>query len=179
MNEEWREVAGYVGLYEVSDVGRVRSLERLVKQKGRAPRLFPGIVLSQSNHSTGYKQLALSKEGVVTGYLAHRIVAAAFCDNPLGMNEVNHIDTNKANNAPANLEWCTHKQNQEHASKKGRMSTVRGSAKGASKLTEDQAIDIKIMLSSGFRVKDIHAKYPFISRTPIYEIKNGTSWAHV
>ena len=179
MQEQWLPVRDYNGLYEVSNLGMVRSLDRkIIKANGFSCQLS-GRILSQVNHSTGYLQVGLSKSGKCTGKLVHRLVADAFCKNPEGLDEVNHIDLSKRNNTPENLEWCTHKDNQAHAGRNGRMSTVRGEAKGASKLTDEQAADIKQMLKDGVRVMHIHKKYPFISRTPIYEIKSGASWSHV
>jgi len=179
MIEQWLPVAGYEGIYEVSSLGMVRSIDRVIIKNNGFRYAFKGRNIRQINHSTGYLQVNLSCKNVQTSKLVHRLVADAFCKRPCGLNEVNHIDLNKRNNTPANLEWCTHKENQSHAGRNGRMSTVRGERKGASKLTAEQAADIKRMLADGARVMHIHAKYPFISRTPIYEIKNGTSWAHI
>lgn len=179
MQEQWLAVREYEGLYEVSSNGRVRSLDRKITKANGFSYNLSGRILSQVNHSTGYLQVGLSKNGKCTSRLMHRLVADAFCKNPECLDEVNHIDLNKRNNCMENLEWCTHKDNQAHAGRNGRMSTVRGESKGASKLTAEQAADIKQMLKDGVRVMHIHQKYPFISRTPIYEIKSGASWSHV
>jgi hypothetical protein len=179
MLEKWLPVDGYAGLYEVSDIGNVRSVDRTVVKSNGFSYRFSGKLLRQVNHSAGYLQVNLSALNVQTGKLVHRLVAEAFCQKPDGLNEVNHIDLNKKNNNWSNLEWCSHKENQAHAGKNGRMSTVRGENKGAAKLTCEQAADIKRMLAAGVRIMRIHAKYPFISRTPIYEIKSGASWSHV
>lgn len=102
--EEWREVKGYEGLYEVSNYGNVRRVGRT--------RLFTGGV----NHR-GYKHVVLTKSGVKSTKLLHRLVAEAFVENPRKCPEVNHRDENKLNNHADNLEWCTHLENSNYGTR--------------------------------------------------------------
>lgn len=97
--EEWRDVAGYEGLYQVSSFGRIRSLARKK-------------VLPVHNTSNGYFQVHLYREGKAKYAYVHRLVADAFCvhGNQL-QNEVNHIDGDRINNRADNLEWCTRSEN--------------------------------------------------------------------
>lgn len=104
MEEEWRPVKGYEGLYEVSNMGRVKSLH--------APQ---GIILKQGTYSNGYMGANLSKDGTTNMKLVHRLVAIAFIQNPNNYEEVNHKDGNKKNNTVDNLEWCTRSYNLKHA----------------------------------------------------------------
>ena len=94
--EIWRPIAGYEGLYEVSDQGRVRSL-----WFGKSKILMPMKV------GHGYHQVKLYKDSNSKNMYVHRLVAEAFIPNPQALPQINHIDENKLNNAASNLEWCT------------------------------------------------------------------------
>lgn len=110
MIEEWRAVPGYEGLYEVSDQGRVRSIDRY----DSIGRLRKKRYIKLSLNSSGYFLVGLSKRGNVTIYLVHRLVAQTFIPNPLGLPQVNHKDENKLNNIVDNLEWCDRKYNNNY-----------------------------------------------------------------
>lgn len=106
MDTDWRDVDGYVGIYEVSNRGELR-------RAGKAKLLKP------SENSRGYMVVVLCKDGRTKGHLVHRLVAAAFCPHPSECNVVNHIDNNPKNNNASNLEWTTQKGNIHHAAKMG------------------------------------------------------------
>lgn len=106
MKEEWRDVEGYEGLYQVSNYGRVKSLERYVVKERI---LRPGNV-------NGYMAVNLYSENGKNREYIHRLVAKAFIDNPNNLPYVNHRDENKANNYAENLEWCTPKYNVNYGS---------------------------------------------------------------
>ncbi len=110
MDEVWKDVAGYEGLYEVSNFGRVRSLDRVTKSWK-----FKGKMLVLLNNGNGYKRVKLSKDGVNRSFLVHRLVAQAFLEVPEGEYEVNHLDTRKDNNHVDNLEVCDREENLLHA----------------------------------------------------------------
>ena len=97
--EEWRPVVGFEGLYEVSNIGRVRSLTRYKK------------VIKPRITNSGYYQYQLWHKGVCRVGSAHRLVAQAFIPNPDNKPVVNHIDENKLNNSVDNLEWVSHAEN--------------------------------------------------------------------
>lgn len=103
--EEWKPIKGYEGLYEVSNLGRVKSLG---KGKNRNSK---GRILKAHKSSKDYLYARLCKEGKTKSYYVHRLVAIAFVDNPEGYNEVNHKDENKENNCADNLEWCNRQYN--------------------------------------------------------------------
>lgn len=111
MVEEWRDIQGYEGLYQVSNLGRVKSLERKVKHSKGGYALKKGKILNQSYDKDGYLQLHLCKEGISKKFFIHRLVAITFIPNPNNYEECNHIDENKENNCVSNLEWVTHKDN--------------------------------------------------------------------
>ena len=103
MEEIWKDVEGYDGKYQVSNIGRVKSLwDRGVKREK---------ILSLQNHDAGYLRIVLSKDGIAKLYLVHRLVAEAFIDNPNNYEFVNHKDEDKKNNSVENLEWCTKSYN--------------------------------------------------------------------
>ena len=111
MIEEWRPVVGYEGLYEVSNTGRVRSLDRYVKSKGESYWLRKGKMLSPAKDKNGYLKVNLSCNGKNNIIRVHRLVTEAFLPNPDNLPEVNHKDEDKTNNNVENLEWCNRKDN--------------------------------------------------------------------
>lgn len=98
MMEEWKEIPGYEGLYEVSNQGNVRNVRR-------------NTLLRLSKTNNGYKRVFLCKNGIKTGFQVHRLVAQSFIPNPLNLPQVNHKDEDKTNNNVDNLEWCSAKYN--------------------------------------------------------------------
>ena len=121
--EIWKAVEGYEGLYEVSNLGRVRGLDRFVRHSGEYQRKAKGIVLKEATNSTGhYSTVKLNKNGVSKQHKVHRLVALAFIENPNGYKEINHKDENKQNNCVENLEWCTRKYNENYGTKRERWS---------------------------------------------------------
>lgn len=112
MNEEevWKDVDGYEGIYQVSNMGRVKSLERLSVQK----HLVPEKILNGFIHGHGYQVVDLYKDGIRKKHYIHRLVATAFVPNPRNLNEVDHLDRNPSNCRADNLRWCTHVENYEN-----------------------------------------------------------------
>ena len=116
IEEIWRPVVGYEGLYEVSNTGQVRSLDRYVKNN-HSYRLHKGKVLSLLKNEYGYIQVVLSCNGKHNTITVHRLVAQAFILNPNNLPEVNHKDEDKTNNSVENLEWCTAKYNSNYGTR--------------------------------------------------------------
>lgn len=122
--EIWKAVPGYEGIYEVSNKGRLKSLERNVlkgdviqHRKERLKKTWP--------NEDGYLQCKLSKDGISINVGVHRVVAMAFIDNPDNKPEVNHKDGNRQNNNVSNLEWVTHAENIEDCFKRGTHVSLR------------------------------------------------------
>lgn len=116
--EIWADVPSFEGLYRVSNKGRVMSLERVVPNK-RFTKIgmmaVPAKIKALRRSAEGYTNVTLSKDGKPYVFLLHRLVASVFIPNPDNLPMVNHIDGNPRNNNVENLEWCTCKQNLEHA----------------------------------------------------------------
>lgn len=121
--EVWKDVIGYEGLYEVSSLGRVRSLDKLVNGNN-SKVLRKGIILKPQEKKYGYLAVNLYKYRKMKSLTVHRLVAKAFIENLDNKPEVNHIDGNKKNNSIYNLEWVTSSENQKHAFEKGLQKTT-------------------------------------------------------
>ena len=120
--EEWRYIPGFIGLYQASNHGRIRSVDH-TDSLGRSRK---GQVLSQRMHPAGYLYVNLWKDGKRQTHKVHRLVAISFIPNPCNKQEINHIDEDKTNNNVKNLEWCTHKENINHGTCKERISLTLG-----------------------------------------------------
>ena len=117
MREEWRGIKDYKGLYQVSNTGNVKSLERTVRC-ARGYKIVPEKILEGYDNGNGYLYVKLCKEGKRKQYRINRLVAQAFLENPQNLPEVNHKDKNPKNNCVDNLEWCTRQYNVEYSKAK-------------------------------------------------------------
>lgn len=127
LNEIWKDVAGYQGLYQVSNFGRVRSLDRIVCPNGKKSYIVKGRLMKISKRQgDNYQQVFLSKDNTVRKFYVHRLVAVAFIPNPLNLPCVNHINCNKSDNRVENLEWCTYEYNNNYAEKGKSISRSKG-----------------------------------------------------
>lgn len=124
MDEVWRNINGYEGYYQISNIGRVKSLERR-RYNGSGYYVQKVKILRQSITTTGYIKVELSKEGTKKSMKVHRLVAIAFIENPENKPDVNHKDGNPFNNNLSNLEWCTESENLNHAVKIGLKKTFK------------------------------------------------------
>lgn len=116
MTEIWKDIKGYEGLYQVSNHGRVRSLDRIIVDNW-CTRKFKGQVLNPTEHNgkQPYLYVSLSKQGEVKKYFVHQLVAETFIPNPENKPQVNHKDGDPQNNKASNLEWVTNAENTQHA----------------------------------------------------------------
>src|SRR6266436_2003947 len=121
VGETWKEISGYEGLYEVSDLGRIRGLDRLVPYKRTKFRaLKKGGILSGAPDKKGYPHVVLCREGKQKTFIVSRLVAIAFVVNPGNLPDVHHKDFDPSNGVATNLEWVTHRQNIDHSVNNGR-----------------------------------------------------------
>jgi hypothetical protein len=110
----WKDVIGYEGLYQVSNFGNIRSLDRIVKKPNEISYIRKGKPCIQSKNNLGYMTVGLTVNNVKVNKYVHRLVAEAFIPNPNNYPQVNHINCDKTDNRIHNLEWCTNSQNQIH-----------------------------------------------------------------
>lgn len=175
--EKWLPVVGYERLYEVSDLGRVRSLPRKVPSGHTSlskPRFYTvrGKILS-ATPSNGYLVNVLHKDGIPWSTSIHRLVAVAFVPNPLGHPQVNHIDGDRKNNLAANLEWCDAQGNADNAVQRGVVK--RGEAHYRAALTDEAVIAIR----ASYEKQSVLAEKYGVTNGLISMVRTGKIWRHV
>lgn len=152
MKEIWKDIKNYEGIYQVSNLGNVKVLDRkvynskvLCKRKGRNFKL--------NKNARGYIVINLTKNHITKSYLLHRLVAQAFISNPENLPQVNHIDENKENNNVNNLEWCTAKYNINYSKKSREILQLDKNDKIIKiyKGTKEASLETKIQKSSIIR----------------------------
>ena len=116
--EVWRDVKGYEGLYQVSNMGRVKSLGR----KDRFGRVIKERILEPAVTHNGYLRVGLHVDGKRKMLRVHRLVCEAFHENPDNKSEVNHVNEDKTDNRACNLEWSTRTENCNHGSRNERVA---------------------------------------------------------
>lgn len=174
MTEGWRAVQGYEGLYEVSDLGRVRSLERDAYRRDGARLRLKAAMKKLTVNGAGYVHVRLTKQGASSNVLVHRMVAEAFIPNPDGLPFVNHIDLDTTRNLAANLEWLTHKSNIIHARDGGRLNGGTN-ANRRFKLNPHSVSEIRKRCGLGER-HSVVAREHGVGRRMIGHINGGTRW---
>ena len=117
MKEVWKDIQGYEGLYQVSNLGNVKSLNYNRTGEER--------IITPVKSGRGYLCVSLYKNGIHKKFLIHRLIAQVFIENPENLPQVNHIDENKRNNRVENLEWCTNKYNVCYGTRNERMLKTR------------------------------------------------------
>lgn len=179
MKEEWRPIKGFEGYYEISNHGRVRSLDRLRKSvKGMAK--VNGKIISGNHGENHYYQVVLFREGKSKTALVHRLVAEAFIPNPENKPQVNHKDGDKHNNNVNNLEWVTRSENQIHAYRTG-LHPGTGEGNVNAKLTREQVAEIRRTYVKGRRGSGatILARKYGVKKHAILSIIWGDTWKGV
>lgn len=120
-NEIWRDIKGYEGIYQVSNLGNIKSLERKVPHvnHGKMKTMLVKEKIMKFSITKGYYTVKLCKDNKYSCKRVNRLVAETFIENKENKLEVNHKDGNKLNNRVDNLEWCTRSENELHAYKTG------------------------------------------------------------
>lgn len=127
MEEQWKPIKGHEGAYEVSNLGRVRSLDRYRKAAYGKIAFIRGVeVAIRKNNTSDYMVVRLSDSGRQVHALVHRLVAQAFIPNPHNLPQVNHKDEDKSNNRADNLEWCDQYYNNHYGTAIERSAVTRG-----------------------------------------------------
>lgn len=178
IQEIWLSIPGHVGMYEVSNLGEIRSLNRVVIGKGGSTYIRCGKVLKKILNSNGYYVIGLCINGKSKMCKVHRLVAQVFLPNLNDHPQVNHIDGNKTNNIVSNLEWCTNAENTQHAYNSGLKFGSVGSKNGNSKLNEIDVETINIRLANGESARSL-AKIYGVHHSLLSLIKQRKIWSHV
>lgn len=181
--EVWKDVAGYEGLYQVSDMGRVKSMPHVVRRKSKWDEgLFIEHVskecIMSPDVARGYERVRLFKGGKVKRFLVHRLVAEAFIpNNDKSKTIINHLDGNKRNNTVGNLEWCDNSRNVRHAYEMGLRRI--NEKHPCSKLKNDEVKEIRRLRQvERLTCKQLGEKYG-VSVTNIKNIVNNKTWKGV
>ena len=179
MEEEiWKAIEGYEGIYEVSNIGRLKSLDKIRNHPHTGPSFHPGKILSRKSSNNTYTKINLFKEGISKSFPIHRLVANAFVPNSFNKPFVNHINGIKNDNRAINLEWATQSENIQHAFDNGLCKT--GESHYNNKLTSVQIMAIRRLYSINpkFKRRAVARKLQ-VSHSTINSIVNKASWNHV
>ena len=172
--ETWRDVEFYEGLYQVSSLGRVKSLKRETKTGYRG-----GKILKPSKGKQPYCSVALSRDGVSEKIRVHRLVAKAFLEEDKKRTHVDHINNNKLDNRASNLQWVTHKENTRMAFDDGLVSVCKGVDAGSNKLSEKEVLQIRDSCKNGdLNGRELAEKYN-VGQSTIYSIIHRRKWRHI
>lgn len=167
MREEWRDVVGYEGLYQVSNLGRVKGVARKVNRNGHMVSV-PERLLNQNDNTNGYLRVSLSKGNHTKQAFVHRLVAEAFVDNPKGCKYIDHLDNDRHNNHVDNLAWCTQSENIAASYARGQRKYVPMSEEARARVTKKIAkpvvrSDGKIYPSVTSAAKDLGVTMAMVS----------------
>lgn len=176
MVEEWKDILGYEGIYQVSNLGNIKSLYRTkLMYNGRIAPVYEKI-LGTTKTQGRYKSVTLCKDNTRRTVTVHRLVACAFLYNDTSTDVINHKDGNTLNNNVTNLEYCTQSHNVSHSYILGNAIQL-GSKNANSSLTENDVIQIRNLLKS-YTCKEIATQYN-VSYYTISDIKRNRTWKHV
>lgn len=176
MNEIWKDVPGYEGLYEISNLGNIRSLDRM--SQGKRQFKIKGKKLKPWKDTRGYPQIYLCKSGNKKPIAIHRLVLISFVGLHPEKNTVNHKNGVLDDNRLDNLEWTTQKENNNHAFNTGLMDSILGENGTKFGLTNKQAKEIRRLSKTGMSNKEIADKYK-VPTNHIYNIVKRKSFKRV
>lgn len=181
MQEIWKSLKDIVECgdnYEVSNMGRVRSVDRKVNS-WNGGRVSKGIILKTWINRYDYEMVTFQDTDTKKSYGVHRLVALAFIPNPDNKPEVNHEDGNKVNNNVENLTWATFSENRKHAFETGLQYGVKGQDNVNAKLTDEKVIELfEKYKTNNYSMQQLADKYDS-SLTVVSTIINGTAWTHL
>lgn len=175
--EEWRAIPGYEGLYEVSNLGRIKNA-RPISTRKRHPenQRRGGRIMLQSVNRDGYHVIKLCKDGMAKLFRVHSLVLHAFIGPSLQGMVCNHLDGNRTNNVVGNLEWTTPAGNRTHTVHLGRQA--RGERHPQARLTAAQVLEIRRLASEGKPWKVLAQHYNVYPST-IRRIVVRLAWTHL
>lgn len=177
--EIWKDVKGYEGIYQVSNLGRIKTLERTIEFNRRGKieervikeRILTGEKRKANKKGQYYKRISLIKDGILRRVPLHRVILETFVPNPNNLPVANHLDGNPENNRLSNLEWCTHSENELHSYR------VLKKINGRRKLTFQEAQQIRKEFKGGrdSNANSLAEKYG-VTQSTIYNIVNKKTY---
>lgn len=184
-NEVWKDIDEFLGKYKISNMGRVKSVERVIFKSNGRKQTVKGKLVSIWNDKQGYERVTLYDNNKPHVRYVHRLVGIQFIDNPESKETINHKDCNKVNNKLTNLEWSTHRENINHAIDNGLRNTerneksykrMRGENNPSAKLTDHQVMEIRNKRGQGYTLKQLAKEYglsiPYVSNLCNYKYRN-------
>jgi hypothetical protein len=174
MTEIWKDIIGYEGIYQISNLGRVKSLSRIVNRSNSPMRTKEKIV--QTNKWKKYHEVDLYILGKRKKFYIHRLIAIYFIPNPRNLKQINHIDGNKGNFDISNLEWSTQSENIKHAHDFIGINVPKGEKHFSSKLTDDIVKEIRATKNPN----QVHLGKKYgVSPSTIRYILTRKTWKHI
>jgi hypothetical protein len=179
VDENWLDVKGYLGVYQVSDYGRIKSLDRFSPHVCGGESFRKGRILKAGKDGHGYLQVCLCFNRDKKTAWIHQLVAQAFLGDRPQDCVINHIDGERTNNRLNNLEYCTRSENCQHAFAMGLNIAVKGSDHYRAKLTELQVLEIcRLYDAGGVTHRELAQRYGVCHRSIGLVIRN-LSWKHI
>lgn len=181
-NEIWKPVAGYDGLYEIINTGRVKypckKIKRYWRGRHQTFRRKEKITVGHVNRK-GYLEIKLQKGAIKKPCRVHRLVAQAFIPNPNNLPQINHKDGDKKNNKATNLEWCDNSHNIKHAYE-NRLMDRRGEKQNTCKIKESDVLEIRDFYSKNpTAFLRVYAEKLNITRNTVSNIIKRNIWKHI
>ena len=174
--EEWKDVPGWEGAYQVSCLGRVKSLARTCATKGGAQRRVPELIMNAKLDKDGYPRITLTRDGIGKTKAVHTLVCEAFIGPRPDKMQTRHLNGDPADNRIENLVYGTQEEN--CADKILHGTDSRGERQGAAKLTDDDIFEIRRLLEAditGLKIAEMFG----VSSGHISRIKLGKKWQHL
>lgn len=170
-NEIWKDIIGYEGLYQISNLGNIKTFNW--RNTGKTA------ILKLCKNKNGYLGTALTKNGKLKSVEIHRLLALHFLPNTENKKQVNHINGIKADNNISNLEWLTQKENIQHAFKTGLNKGLKGEKNGRCKLTNIQVIKIRQKYNTKEKtVMQLSNEYN-MNWSTINDLVKNITWKHL
>ena len=173
--EIWKPVKKLEGKYEISNIGRLRSVDRVQENSKGVKIRYKGKPITPSVIPSGYYQTCIKLNGKDKSWYPHVMVAEAFIPNPQKKPQVNHINGIKTDNRVENLEWVTRSENMLHAFNTGLLKPAVGINQSQTKLTEEQ---VKYIFNSEKGARELGREFN-MSHSIICAIRLGKTWNHI
>ena len=178
LKEEWKDIKDYEGYYQVSDLGKIRSVDRFVVHSKNGNKAFKKGKVFAVGFTNKALIVALSKNGIKKSFLIYRIVAQQFIPNPENKPEVNHKDGNRLNNKVSNLEWMTRSENEKHAYDTGLYTSRKGIDHPMSITNESDVIEMRKLYNEGVSKKQLATDFK-MEYSNVCKIIKRKAWVHI